>query len=431
MRFLGIGEYNALGDMYLRLAQAGHEVRVHVSDEASQGIFAGLIQRIEDWKCELPWIRAAGDDGILIFESACAGALQDSLRRDGFAVVGGSAYGDRLENDRNFAQTELRAIGLNTAAVYEFNRFEDGLDFIAAHPARYVFKLNGSDAASTRNYIGELDDGADVCAILQMERLRCTGDDHSFVLMEHLSGVEIGVGAYFDGQRFLSPVLLDWEHKRLFPGDLGELTGEMGTLVTYRGGERLFQATLAKMAGRLAAHGHCGYLNLNTIINARGVWPLEFTCRFGYPGFAICDVLHRDGWGDLLRRMTDRGDPAFSTRAGWALGVVLTVPPFPYEYGYRELSRGAPILFRGQLTAEDNNNLHLGEAGLQDGCLVTAGSIGYVMVVTGHGDDAATAQRASYALARKVVVPRLRYRNDIGDRFIREDGAALRRWGWL
>ena len=42
-----------------------------------------------------------------------------------------------------------------------------------------------------------------------------------------------------------------------------------------------------------------------------------------------------------------------------------------------------------------------------------------------------TAQAAAYSLASRVVVPNLRYRNDIGARFLREDRDRLVCWGIL
>ncbi len=244
-----------------------------------------------------------------------------------------------------------------------------------------------------------------------------------------LERVEVGVGAFFDGEKFLSPANLDWEHKRFFPGDIGELTGEMGTVVTYRGAERMFERTLGRMAPLLGESGYCGYINLNTIVNDDGIWPLEFTCRFGYPGFPILDSLHRCGWHELFRSMIARDGKEFRTHDGYSVGVVMTVPPFPYRHGYEALGKGSPICFAEKMSNEDSGSLHYGEVDTRDGQLVTAGMIGYIVVVTGVAKSIEAARQLAYDRVRKVVIPNARYRNDIGVRLIERDMAEMRRLG--
>src|ERR1700733_5618921 len=101
MRFLGVGASCDLGALYLRLIAAGHDVKVEISYPDCQGTLAGMVDRIPDWRGELGWVKEAGRDGIILFEHVDDrhGALQDELRRDGYNVIGGSAWGDRLEND--------------------------------------------------------------------------------------------------------------------------------------------------------------------------------------------------------------------------------------------------------------------------------------------------------------------------------------------
>lgn len=382
---------------------------------------AGMVPRTEDWRTELDWVRAAGREGLILFEAVGFGALQDALREQGFNVIGGSALGDRLENDRAFALRLLTKQGLCVPPVMEFTHVDEALADLAARPRRCVFKVSASFGDT---FVGAFADGRDVAALLK-SRPRFVGEP--FILMDYVDGVETGVGAYFDGGKFLKPACLDWEHKRFFAGDMGELTGEMGTVATFESSDALFEATLAPLEALLREAGHVGYVNLNTIINADGIWPLEFTCRFGYPGFAVLEPLQALGWADLFQAMLGRGPHSFDVHPGFSVCVVLTTPPFPYSRHQVEAAVGLPLLI-GEVPAE---HLHLGEVGLVGSQLVTSGVYGWTAVVTGTGSTVHQAKSAAYRRARQVQVPNVRYRLDIGDKLMSGDLEKLVGWGWL
>ena len=421
MRILGITETCDLGSLYQRLIGEGHDVRVAVSEPLAAGTMAGLVPKASDWRAELDWLRDAGADGLILFEATGFGALQDELRGAGFNVIGGSAAGDQLEADRAFAQQLLARSGLQVAPTTEFATAKAALLDLTSKPRRCVFKLSAS-AGDT--FVGSRPDGSDVAALL-VAQPPAAGE--KFILMDHVEGVEIGIGAYFDGRQFLRPACLDWEHKRFFAGDMGELTGEMGTVATFTGSDALFDATLAHVEPYLREAGHVGWVNLNTIVNDAGIWPVEFTCRFGYPGFAVLEPLQRTRWSDLFRRMIGSGSAEFEVRPGFSLCVVLTTPPFPWSRKEVGSPVGLPVL----IGAVEPEHIHLGEVGLANDQLVTSGLYGWTAVVTGTGDTVAAAKDAAYARARVVEAPNLRYRLDIGDRLIATDLARLAGWGWL
>lgn len=379
---------------------------------------AGMIPRTERWQAELNWIRQAGGDGILIFEAIGFGELQDQLRAEGFNVIGGSALGDRLENERAFALQLLVELGLQVVETVEFKAIDDALSDLSRRPRRCVLKLSASDGET---FVGALSDGRDIAALLQVRP-----PAGRFILMDYVVGIEIGVGAFFNGQKFLGPACLDWEHKQFFAGDRGELTGEMGTVATFDFSQPLFNATLAKMEEALRAANHVGWVNLNMIVNAQGIWPLEFTCRFGYPGFSVLEPLQALGWGDLFKLLIDRATvlPTFS---GFSVGIVLSTPPFPYTRETIEAPVGLPILVDGV----EEQHLHLGEVGLLAGQLVTSGLYGWTAVVTGTGKTIQQAQKAAYERASKIITPNLRYREDIGQKLVRRQLQQLINWGWM
>ncbi|MFC0386040.1 hypothetical protein [Muricoccus vinaceus] len=420
MRILAIGPRAYLGDVYLTLLREGHEVRVHAEDPPEDRAFGGLIDCVPDWRAELDWV---GRDGIVFFERIGRGAIQDALRREGYRVVGGSAFGDRLEQERDFGQAVLREAGLAVAESLSFEHPSLALEWLGKNPGRFVLK---HDEVGRNTFVGDHPTGGDVAFML-----RRAGEGR-VLLMERIEGVEVGVGAYFDGTAFLRPACIDFEHKRFFPGEMGEMTGEMGTLASYEDSEALFAATLDRIAPRFAEAGHVGYVNLNLMVNERGVWPLEFTCRFGNPGFAVLAALQPDGWGDLMGRMAVPREPRrFSTRPGWSVAIVLTVPPFPAHHTTTPPEEDPPVFFLRPPEGAERDGYHFVDMRMEEGQLLGRRRSGHLMIVTGTGDTVEAAQEHARERARNVVAPELRWRADIGDRFLAGERERLRALGWL
>ena len=390
---------------------------MHASDPAFATLFAGLVERVESVPDGLDWV---GRDGVVLFEKVGQGARQDELRAQGYRVIGGSTLGDRLEYDRGFGQDALRQAGLRIAPAHRFETGEEAAAWLRANPGRTVLK-HFNNARAT--FVGDHAAGLDV--LFQLGRAPAG----PVLLMPRLEGVEVGVGAYFDGTRFLEPACIDFEHKRFFPGEVGEMTGEMGTVVAYRGSGPIMRATLGRLAPLFAGAGHVGYVNLNMIANADGLWPLEFTCRFGNPGYAILSPLQTAGWGDLFARMLQGGHDSFPTAPAWCTGIVITIPPFPEERPGADPAQDPPVLFHAPIDAPEH--FHFSDMRAHEGQLYAGRGTGYAMVVTGTGETIEQSQAAALARARSVCIPDLRYRTDIGERVRLGELDRLRALGWF
>ena len=112
------------------------------------------------------------------------------------------------------------------------------------------------------------------------------------------------------------------------------------------------------------------------IANEQGLWPLEFTCRFGNPGFAILAPLQVAGWGDLLGRMLRGGEARFPAEADWSIGIVLTVPPFPEELPGADPDEDPPVFYHRVPEGEEIAHYHFRTSGLRMGSCLPGGGLG-------------------------------------------------------
>ena len=202
--------------------------------------------------------------------------------------IGGSPYTDRLEDDRSFGQEELKNLASTSFPTRTSTPSTPAIEFVRKNPDRYVIKPSGeAQNVKRRLFVGEEEDGDDVIRMLEAYKKAFADEIKVFQLQRRVTGVEVAVGAFFNGKSFITPVNINFEHKKLFPGNIGPPTGEMGTSMFWSEPNRLFTQTLLKMESKLAEEGYVGYIDLNCIVNNNGIYPLEFTSRFGYPTISI------------------------------------------------------------------------------------------------------------------------------------------------
>ena len=423
-KFLFVSLDALISDIAWRVQTEGHQVRYFIASETDRDIADGFVPKVDKWETHVDWA------DVIVFDDVLGqGEHADRLRRQGKHVVGGTPYTDRLEDDRTFGQEELKKHGISIIPFQEFTDFDTAIEFVRSNPAAYVIKPSGEAQNIKRLlFVGREDDGKDVIHVLESYKAAYADTVKVFQLQRRVSGVEVAVGAFFNGRKFMMPINVNFEHKPLFPGNIGPATGEMGTCMYWSGRNRLFTATLAKLEDRLREEQYVGYIDVNCIVNGQGIYPLEFTARFGYPTIFIQSDGINMPIADFLAGMADGSLSEFKTRKGFQIGVRVVVPPFPYNdpQTFAANSKDRVIIFRRPF----NEGIHIEDVKMVNGEWLITGHSGVVLVVTGLGISVKQAQSQAYQRIRNILIPNMYYRTDIGDRWL-EDHDKLHSWGYL
>lgn len=422
--FLFVSLDGLITDIAWCVSREGHGVRYSIESETERQIGDGFVEKVERWEEHVDWA------DVIVFDDVLGqGAKAEKLRAAGKAVVGGSAYTDKLEDDRTFGQQELKRHGINVIPFEDFTSFDAAMEFVRAKPSRYVIKPSG-DAQNIKRllFVGQEEDGKDVIDVLDSYKRVYSDKVRQFQLQKRVSGVEIAVGAFFNGSKFLYPINVNFEHKKLFPGDVGPSTGEMGTLMYWSGPNKIFNATLQKLEARLAEEHYVGYIDINCIVNRQGIYPLEFTSRFGYPTISI----QQEGLSMPMSRLLEglaRGENfELKVKNGFQIGIRVVVPPFPYDdpKTFEVNSQDRVIIFK----KPQYDGVHIEDVREFNEEWLITGQSGVALIVCGTGTTVKQAQAQAYSRVKNIMIPNMYYRTDIGDRWF-EDSDRLHAWGYL
>ena len=346
-------------------------------------------------------------------EDPLARGLGNALRDAGILCLGPTREAARLEWSKAFAKQVMDDAGVPTAAWTQFDDYSLAAEYVRAHPAPLVIKADGLAAGK----------GVAVCETQQealtflhhVMRLRDFGEAGATVIIEEaLSGVELSVFAFCDGeQMLLVPPASDY--KRIFDGDNGPNTGGMGSysppeFVTDKLMADIRDTIIQPVLRRMVEIGapYSGILYAGLMLTDDGPKVIEFNSRMGDPEAQVV----------LPRITSDFLELATATAAGrlndahlaWtpqpAVGVAIASEGYPGDYPV-----GREITGLGFLDL-DAMAFHAGtRIDPATGKLLTAG--GRVLTVTALGDTIAQAREKAYTNVERVQFEGAHYRKDI------------------
>lgn len=421
-RFLFVSRWGDLLDIVLAVQQEGNEVKLCIEHRGCREVGDGFVPKVRKWQSHVDWA------DVIVFDYTGYGKIASELREAGKLVFGGSVYTDKLELDRSFGQNELKKHKINILKYKEFSSFKDAINYVEANPKCYVIKPSGETQEFKQLlYVGQEDDGSDVIRMLKAYE-KSWGEMASFQLQRKVKGVEVSCAAFFNGKEFIRPVNITFEHKKLFPKELGVSTGEMGTSMFWVDESPIFDETLKLLEKRLAKEGFCGHIDINCIVNGKGIYPLEFTSRFGFPQLYIQRAGIIEPYGEMLYKIASGESFKIKTRPGFQVGVYIVVPPFPYNdpKTFELFSKDAVVIFKENKI----KGVHPVHVKLVNGEWLITGDSGMPVLITGTGITMREAQKVAYARISNVLINNAYYRIDIGDRWL-EDSDKLWSWGYL
>lgn len=435
LKFVIISSFGELLDVAIQLERVEkYKVVFCVTDPNYSKIGKGIVNTEKDWH------RFIGEGYVWIIDGCENADLQDWLREKKEYVVGTNSKLSEMENDRQKGQDWFKKAGFKQPFSKNFKSIEDCIKFVEENlEKKWILKQNG-DAPKSINYKGKFDGNEDM--LFHLEECKKGWNEAEYGsfdcdLMEVVEGMEVAVSAFFNGHDYLRgsdgkiAAFLNFEHKKETDGDMGETTGEMGTLFFGTDDEHeLVRDILMKdeITKVLKSSKYRGVFDINGCLTDDGYVAFEATSRFGIPAtsYEFIEGLESKT-GELLAAMAMGIDAPVEVKKGWGLCQVVVAKPFPVEADLDDeaTSRGEKlwIIGKGGKPADDFTDDQLKHIHLEnferneEGDYKVATKNGYLLVVTASGGIIEDLRKKLLKYIKEnIFIAGQKYRHDLGSK---------------
>ena len=278
---------------------------------------------------------AKKDNLIVIIDDVGLGNMADYLMKEGWNVIGGCGFADKMEDDRVYSM-ELASKIMPVPEYTSFTSFSDAISFAKSKPKeeRWVFKPN--DAMVPKEYTYVPKNMSDLIETLEGFKSEwCWKED--FILQEFIDGVETDFGGFFNGEEWIQNSLtLYFENKPFLTGNVGPATGGAIAMQIYRPNKGYFMDILNKLTPLLKKIKYRGQFAINSKVweKDKKAYFLEFTPRFGYPTLPMDITMLEDndsGFPALIKALAEKSNPNIFPTDKVGVVLELSVPPYPND----------------------------------------------------------------------------------------------------
>lgn len=350
-------------------------------------------------------------------ENALLEGIVDQFEAEGLRIYGPRKGAALIEGSKSFAKDFMKKYNIPTGSYEVFSSETEAMSYLDQHEGPIVVKADGLAAGK----------GVYVCATVE-EAKQATHDilsenkfgdaGHKVVLEEFLSGEELSLMAFVDGE-VVRPMVPAQDHKPVFNGDRGLNTGGMGAYspvpqMTEAQVQQAVDDILLPAARGLVQEGRSfsGVLYAGLMMTEKGPQVIEFNARFGDPETqVVLPRLQTDLLEIIEASLNHRLDDIdIQWKNDAAVTVVAASEGYPDSY-----PKGKEIIGSEKwINTDDILVFYAGVKQNDERTLQTAG--GRVLAVTGMSADLYSAQRKAYEALKTIQFEGMHYRTDIADK---------------
>lgn len=249
----------------------------------------GIVPIIGTYRDKIEWA------DIIMFDYSVFGDEPLAIRKKfpKKIVVGGCDMTDKLESNKDFGLRMLNLFSVKSQKHFNFTSKEDSIKFIKKFPNQYLIelKVNGKSVILTTT------DKTSQDLIILLSSFDYIGD---VTVFEKIAGVEISITSFFDGIKFIDPII-SFEHKNVGNDDIGlKMDSSMGNVFFQCTKNcKLYKETLGAMELFLKDK-YFGFVSLDIIVNTAGSYVLRIIPRFNYPLILSLSTIFGNDWVEFL-----------------------------------------------------------------------------------------------------------------------------------